>query len=288
MKRIGIIANCRKEHAPGVLAVVSRKAEALGLVLVACDETGDHLPNAERVNPDSFGNRIDALMALGGDGTMLRAVRLLGGADKPVIGVNLGSLGFMTSVTEEQADRAVDALASGTFEVSERSMLDCRVTRKGAKQGAYTALNDVVIGWGTSSRVIVLDVSVNGEDVTSYVCDGLIVSTPTGSTGHSLSAWGPIMHPESPVILLNVICPHTLSARPLVLPEKCDIAVRVAQIPAKKTLLLSADGQGELPLEQGDVVEVRRHPQRVRFIHLRDYSYFSVLRQKLHWRGSNT
>ncbi len=288
MKRIGIVANCRKEHAAGVLAGIARKAGSLGMALVACDETADYLPGVERVSADAFGKGIDALMALGGDGTMLRAVRLLGGADKPVIGVNLGSLGFMTSVTEEQADRAVDALASGDYAVSQRSMLDCRVTRNGANLGSYTALNDVVIGWGTSSRVIVLDVSINGEDVTSYVCDGLIVSTPTGSTGHSLSAWGPIMHPESPVLLLNVICPHTLSARPLVLPEDHVIAVRVAQIPAGKKLLLSADGQGELPLEQGDVVEVKRHPQRVRFIHLHDYSYFSVLRQKLHWRGSNT
>jgi NAD+ kinase len=212
-------------------------------------------------------------------------VRALNGADKPVLGVNLGSLGFLTSVTEEELDRALDVLQKGSFTTSVRSIADCRLIRGSKELGRYRALNDAVIGWGTSSRVNTLALDVDEEQVASYACDGLIVSTPTGSTGHSLSAGGPILTPDSPCFVVSPICPHTLSNRPLVVSDQRTITVHVAK--ALGRLVLSVDGQEELAIEQGDRLEVRRSPQSVRFVHLPGYSYFSVLRQKLLWRGSS-
>ncbi len=287
MKRIGVVANCRKEHAGTVLRQLSEWAESHGLSLVVCDETAELLPVAEQVSPEKLAGQVEAIMALGGDGTMLRTVHLLTDADTPVIGVNLGSLGFMTSVTEDELERAVQVLVNDEYVVSTRSLIDSRIFRGDQELFSYTSLNDIVVGWGTTSRVSTLGLTIDGEDVARYACDGMIVSTPTGSTGHSLSAWGPIVHPESPVLLVNVICPHTLSARPLVLSDASRISIRVVTIQQNKRLLLSADGQAECALEQGDRVEVARNPQPVRFLHLPEYSYFTVLRHKLHWFGLN-
>lgn len=268
-----------------MLARLAAKAAAVGLELYTCDATGRLLKGARKVSPSVFVRKIDVLMALGGDGTVLRAVRMLGGSDKPVLGVNLGSLGFLTSVTEGHLDHALDVLRKGRFTTSTRSIAECRLFRGKRQVASYRGLNDVVVGWGISSRVNTLSVSVDGEPVAVYVCDGLIVSTPTGSTGHSLSAGGPILHPSSPSFVLNIICPHTLSNRPLVVSDKSRIAVHVVK--AQKKLLLSVDGQEGCAVQQGDRLEVRRFGKPARFVHLPGYSYFSVLRQKLNWRGSN-
>lgn len=286
MKRIGVVANCRKPHASAVLQRLSARAASLGMELyTSCGEEGGLIPGATAVSETALAETADVVMALGGDGTVLRAARILAGSDKPVLGVNLGSLGFLTSVTEENLDAALAALAKGEFTTSTRSVAECSVVRGSQVVGRYRALNDVVIGWGESSRVITLDVALDGEPVASYNCDGLIVSTPTGSTGHSLSAGGPILHPNSPCFVVTLICPHTLSNRPLVVSDHSVIVVSVAK--TMKHVLLSVDGQEELAVRQDDRLEIRRAENGVRFIHLAGYSYFSVLRQKLLWRGSS-
>jgi NAD+ kinase len=262
-----------------------RRATELKLKVVSFGETARLLPQAVRVAPDRFARRIDALIALGGDGTMLHAAHLLRGSDTPVLGVNLGNLGFLTSVTESELERGLDIVARGGYEISIRAMAECAVYRHRKKLGVYRALNDIVVGWGRSTRIITLGVALDDEQITSYRCDGLIVSTPTGTTAHSLSAGGPILHPVSNVLLINVLCPHTLSARPIVVPDRSVITVTVTETP--KTLLLSVDGQNELPVRQGDRLVIRRSPQSIRFIHLPGYSYFAVLRHKLQWRGSS-
>jgi NAD+ kinase len=284
MKRIGVIANRLKPDAPAVLTRLAAKAGALDMRLLTTGDTAALLPGARVVPEDQLVNEIDALVALGGDGTMLRAVRSLGGADIPVVGVNLGSLGFMTSVPQENAERALDVLADGHYTTSARAIASCRVHR-GSAAHEYRALNDIVLGWGASSRVVTIKLSIDNEEVTSYVCDGLILSTPTGSTGHSLSTGGPILHPETPAFVISVICPHALGHRPLVIPDQSRISVQIVEAPKK--LLLSVDGQEEQPVEEGDRLEVARSPHSVRFFHLPGYSYFSVLRQKLHWSGSS-
>ena len=285
MKCIGIIANTTKPRAPEVLARVAARCRDLGLGVLTCEASSALLPDAEHLSPADFLARIDVLMACGGDGTMLRAVRLLNRHDVPVLGVNLGSLGFMTSVPEQEAERAVEVLAEGSFTTSRRTLAHARLYREDACLAEYHALNDLVIGWGASSRVVTLTVELDGVEVTAYKCDGLILSTPTGSTGHSLSAGGPILHPETPAFVISLMCPHTLSSRPLVLPDDKTVSVTVSD--ADKTLLLSVDGQEGHDLEQGDRLEITRSPTGVRFIHLPGYNYFSVLRQKLGWRGSH-
>ena len=285
MKTLGIIANCSKAEARGVLARLAQSSRAKGLKLVSCGDTARLLPGCRRVSPAQLGTGIDALIALGGDGTLLHAAHLLGDVDCPILGVNIGALGFLTSVTSTELDGAIEALARGQYSISSRSALQC-VARRGRRAlGTFRALNDVVVGWGRSSRIITVDAHVGAERIASYRCDGLILSTPTGSTGHSLSAGGPIVHPEAAALLLNVICPHTLSARPLVLPDHARVSLTITS--AARPLLLSVDGQEELTLQQGDRLEVQRNPRSVRFIHLPEYSYFSVLRQKLQWRGSS-
>lgn len=286
MKRIGIIANKQKAHAQTVLQRLADKAKEKQLRILTTADAASLLPGAEQVAPEALAQSADVVLALGGDGTMLNAVRLIDGAETPVLGVNLGSLGFMTSVTEDELEHAIDVLAAGNYSISERSLLSCAVHRDGSAMAHFLALNDIVVGWGRSSRALTLGLSIDEEEVAQYLCDGLIVATPTGSTGHSLSSGGPIIHPLAPVFNINVICPHTLSARPLVLPDQCAIAVQVSDIPDNKRPLLSADGQGELELAIGDIVHIRRHTGCARFIHLPEYRYFGVLRQKLHWRGS--
>jgi NAD+ kinase len=284
IQRLGVIANCGKDHAPAVLRRLAGSAKALGIRLFTCDQTSRLLPEARRVAPQRLASIVDAVIAMGGDGTLLHAVHLLG-RDRPVLGVNLGKLGFLTSATEEQIEEGLGVLASGDYRVSTRSMLECAVRRGDKRIGLFLAMNDIVVGWGQSSRIIEVEAALGRDQITSYRCDGLIVSTPTGSTGHSLSAGGPILHPESRAIMLNVICPHTLSNRPVVLPD--DVALTLRVTAAARPLLLAADGQEELRVRQGDSLRVRRSSRVVRLVLLPGHNYFAVLRHKLQWRGSS-
>lgn len=283
MKVLGVIANCAKDKAPVVLSRLRLKAESLGLRVLADKATAKLMGSNSSATPLDVAQQADTLMVLGGDGSMLRAVRDLEGRDIPLIGVNLGALGFMTSVPEENLERALDCLVLNQFTTSLRLMLDASLLRKGVSIGSYRALNDVLLSSGI--RVGTYRMTVDGQDVGDFVCDGLIVSTPTGSTGHSLSAGGPILLPTAQAVVVELICPHTLSTRPLVIPSDSFVEVKVVERAVSATL--AVDGQVGQPLEIGDIVRIRRSPHRVRFIHLPGYDYFSVLRQKLHWRGSN-
>ncbi|MBT3192060.1 MAG: NAD(+)/NADH kinase [Verrucomicrobia bacterium] len=284
MKTLGVIANCSKPRAASVLRALAEHAGELGLVLRASGETAMNLPGIQDEALEDVFEASDAIVALGGDGTMLRAVRERKTFNTPLIGVNIGSLGFMTSVAEQDLRAALECLRDETFVVSERCVAECSVSQAGGP-GRYFALNDVVVNSGQSRRVITLDVAVGGHPVTSYVCDGLIVSTPTGSTGHSLSAGGPILTPDTEAFVISLICPHTLSSRPLVVPDTSEIRICVGGQSGEARL--SVDGQVGLTLGNGSSVVVKRSAENVRFLHLPDYDYFDVLRQKLRWRGSN-
>jgi NAD+ kinase len=222
---------------------------------------------------------------MGGDGTVLYTARALHGSDVPVMGINLGSLGFLTGVSDAEMGQALQAIADKNYKVSMRDVAECRIYAGGKEVGMDPALNDVVLGWGASSRIVTLKLSIDGEAVSSFMCDGMIVSTPTGSTGHSLSSGGPILHPGIGGFGINVICPHTLSSRPLVVPNSSLIEIDV--VGAAKELILSIDGQDEYKVEQGGRIVICRSSHPVKFLQLPDFSYFSVLAQKLHWRGSS-
>ena len=285
MKKIGVIVNTKRPRAEGVLAELRQLAGEYGFALYAEDASMAETLGAEHLPVVSFAQQVDVALALGGDGTVLYTARALHGSGIPIMGINLGSLGFLTSVGDTEMAAALDAIANQSCKISERDVAECRIFQNGMLVGENSSLNDIVLGWGASSRIVTLKLSIDGEPVGSFMCDGMMVSTPTGSTGHSLSAGGPILHPGIGGFGINVICPHTLSSRPLVVPNSSLIEIEV--IHAAKELILSIDGQDEFQVEQGGRIEIRRSPHQVRFLQLQDHSYFSVLAQKLHWRGSS-
>ena len=285
MKNIGVIVNTKRPRAEGILSELRRLAEGHGFKLFAENAEMAGILGAEHLPVEYFSRNVDLALAMGGDGTVLYTARALHGSDIPIMGINLGSLGFLTSVADTDMAAALDALAGESLRVSERDVAECRIFSNEKELGVEPALNDVVLGWGASSRIVTLKLLIDSEPVGSFMCDGMMVSTPTGSTGHSLSAGGPILHPGICGFGINVICPHTLSSRPLVIPNSSLIEIEVVN--AAKELILSIDGQDEYKVEQGGKIEIRKSPHQTRFLQLQDHSYFSVLAQKLHWRGSS-
>lgn len=286
--KIGIFANLAKAAAASTLAELAAASRDLDLQLVACDkETARLAPGAKLVSPSRLGKAVDLLLSLGGDGTVLQSVRALNGAETPILGINLGNLGFLTSVPDTHAVKALRTLAAGSYQTVAYPLLEARLLRGTRRRRIVCAraLNDIVMGWGTSPRATMIEVEVDRQPVASFVCDGIIVATPVGSTGHALSAGGPILHRETAAIVLEPICPHTLSNRPVVLPSDRMVSLRLAD--KRKKLLLSVDGQTHGWLEAGDVLEIRTNRQAARFVQLPGYSWFQLLSQKLHWRGSS-
>jgi NAD+ kinase len=224
--------------------------------------------------------QVDALIVLGGDGTLLSMARAVGDLGVPILGVNLGQLGFLTATTLDEMLPALEALVAGDLAVEERMLLRARLIRGGQVVGEYGALNDVVITKSAMSRIINLAVSVDGRHATAYRADGLIISTPTGSTAYNLSAGGPILFPTMDAVVLTPIAPHTLGNRPIVLPgaQRIDVTLR-----ADQEVMLTMDGQVGVPLRERDTVEVRKAAARIRLLRFDQKDFFSVLRTKLKW-----
>lgn len=236
-----------------------------------------------QVSAASLAKRSDLLLCLGGDGTLLAAVRLTAPLGKPVLGVNLGGLGYMTAFGADQALDAADAVLTGRLREERRSMLSVQAWRGRRKLGERLALNDVVLARSGSGRMARLQTRINGAAVAAFKADGLIIATPTGSTAYALSVGGPIIACNTPVLLLAPISPHALSNRPLVLPEDALIEVGVpAEGPA---LSLTADGDRPLALRAGDRVLLRRAKVQARLLQPPDHDPWRVLREKLGWHG---
>ena len=232
----------------------------------------------------SLARAVDLLVVFGGDGTMLSAARSVSGLPTPILGVNIGSLGFLTAV---QSSRLADELPNiwkGDFTIEERSLIE-GTGQVAGDQLFQVALNDFVVSRGATSRLIELEVSVNGEPLTNYRCDGLIVSSPTGSTAYSLAAGGAIVNPTAPVLTVTPICPHTLSNRSVIV--SIDSVVEVKVLSQKLEIFLTADGQVQIPLFAGNKIQVRKSTKSVRLLRLPNSSFFQTLRQKLNWSGSN-
>lgn len=214
---------------------------------------------------------------------MLRVAREIAGSSTPMLGVNIGGLGFLTAVPSVQIERALKLVWRGQFKFEKRALIEATATCNG-RLIRETALNDIVISRGVTSRLIELDVDVDGDPLSRYRGDGLIVSSPTGSTAYSLASGGAVVFPTADVFALTPICPHTLSNRSLILP--LDASIRVKAISPRPATLLSADGDVVSELESGEVVTIRRSRRAVRLMHLADSSFFEALRRKLHWRGA--
>jgi NAD+ kinase len=284
MKRIGLIVNHGKPTAANMARTLVQLARKLGLELLTSAETAAVAGGGQVCAVESFPGRVDAVVVLGGDGTMLNAAHRLQGSGVPMMGLNLGDLGYLTSVDATRIEEALVCLREERITVSRRAALANVIERtNGDRVVTVDALNDLVVSRGASGRAVRLELSLDGIFVTTYTCDGIIVSTPTGSTAYALSAGGPIVMPGTAALVVAVICPHTLSSRPLVVPDSSTVAIRVAKSAAP--LVASVDGQDDFTLEQGERVEVRRSPRDVPVIHLPDYDGYSVLDRKLGWGG---
>lgn len=223
------------------------------------------------------------IIALGGDGTILNIVREMGTRMVPIFGVNLGGLGFLTEVKANELERALKDLVAKKYSVEKRMVLQAKVRRGGKVIAAYKGLNDVVITNGALARVIELEVMIDKEYVTSYIADGLIFSTPTGSTAYSLSSGGPIVHPAAKAIIMTPNSPHTLTNRPIVVPD--DRVLKAKVLSSESGVILTIDGQVGLTLKDKDIVEVKKSTSSARLVLLDKESYFSILRRKLSWGG---
>ena len=284
MKRVGVIINPKRARAENTLEQLRAAALRHGWELV-CDQ----LEMAERLSASSmevgsFANEVDLVLALGGDGTVLYAAHALMGSSVPVLGINLGRLGFLTAVAEDELAEVLDQVALGDYELHEREGALATWHSVDGQTEQWPALNDVVIGWGGSSRIIKLELEVDQEPVGQFSCDGIIISTATGSTGHALSNGGPIMHPAIRGFGISVICPHTLGSRPMVVPNRSRI--EVALMRCHKELLLSVDGQDCRTMKQGDRLIIERYAVPLHMVQLPGHSYFHTLAQKLNWQGS--
>lgn len=284
IKRVGILANSEKVACADVVKQAASLIVSAGRKIYTDPVTAPWTGDKAKVCPDlmSLTRAVDLVLVFGGDGTMLRAAREMAGSKTPILGVNIGSLGFLTAVPSDELAPALKRIWRGEFTYESRALLQATAQCQG-RSFNETALNDIVISRGIASRLIELEVRVDGDLLTRYRCDGLILSSPTGSTAYSLAAGGAVVFPTAEVLEITPICPHTLSNRSLILPSTARIEVKV--ISPKPATILSADGQVMSELSVGDLVNIQRSRRTVRLMHLAGSSFCETLRRKLHWRG---
>ena len=279
--RVGVVGHRGYAGLPGILGTLLDIAPSLGLTLAFEDELWEIAEDGDRLKDP---HQIDALVTLGGDGTLLRGARFLNGYSIPILGINLGRLGFLTSCSGEEFELGVRRFAAGDFMSEARMALwSATLDRNGAERCNWLSLNDVVLHKGGFARVVKFAVYVDDELIGTYSADGLVLSTPTGSTGYSLSAGGPIVVPTVESIVLTPVSPHTLAMRPLVLPPQVEVKVRGDDGPLE--LLVTIDGQVGTTFTAGETLVVRRAPNPVHIVRFPGTTFFSRMRRKLGWGG---
>lgn len=280
MNRLGLVINMDKENvfnlARDIIDWLEKKGCQVFLNYKECQVLGREdlcYPRGE------FCENVDCILVLGGDGTLLNTARILAPSGIPLFGVNFGQLGFLTEVEIADVVPSLEKLLAGQFTIEERMMLEAAVSRDGQIINKYICLNDVVITKGAFSRLIYLETFINGEYVETYPADGLIVSTPTGSTAYSLSAGGPLVEPNLELMLITPICPHTLYARPMVVSSEEEIKVHL--ISNQGEVMLTLDGQHGISIKQGDEIIVKKSTCKARLLKLRQRTFFKVVREKM-------
>jgi NAD+ kinase len=282
IRNVGLIVKRDNPRALEIACELSAWLRSRRLVALAEEDLAHEL-NARPLSADELARRADLITVLGGDGTLLGIARLIGNRETPILGINLGGLGFLTQATIEEARGSLERVLAGECQVDRRIMLEASVVN-GARPKAggrmLPALNDAVIAKRALGTMLEIEVSADHKPFCSYRADGLIVATPTGSTAYALSAGGPIVFPTLDVLVLAPICPHTLSNRPVVLPDTCELEIRVrtGKLPAALTL----DGQEMVPLGPEDAVRIRKSRNVVALIRS-THPYFEIWRDKLHW-----
>ncbi|MFL5495077.1 MAG: NAD(+)/NADH kinase [Gemmatimonadales bacterium] len=278
--KVGVVGNPRYHDLRAVLEHVAEQAPERGIILYTEERLGKFW---DRDVPVFEGVDLDALVTFGGDGTLLRGARLLGARETPILGVNLGRVGFLTTATRQTLDPALDALVAGRYVTERRVALQAEIKDgEGNGRALQMAMNDIAVHKGGVARVVRVNVFIQGENVGPYSADGIIVATPTGSTAYSLSAGGPIVVPGVEAMVVTPIAAHTLAVRPLVVPSSYRIVIQ-PMVGWSEDLLVSFDGQTGTTLAPGESVDVRRADHRVCLIRLGGDGFFGRMRQKLHW-----
>jgi NAD+ kinase len=281
LKKVGIYA--KKNH-PDVEQIASDICERFKLAQVEVlleDSLAEQVGQVSGYAGEEIPELVDLIIVLGGDGTLISVARLIGERNIPIVGVNLGQLGFLTEITCDELSEMLARLLADDYQVSDRMMIDALIHRNGQVVGTFTVLNDIVINKGALARIIDMETYVDGRYLTCYKADGLIVSTPTGSTGYNLAAGGPIIYPDINSLLISPICPHMLTNRPIMVWSRSVIEIDVKF--ENDVVFFTADGQVGRKLLPGDRVEVRRSKSRTRLVTSPSKDYFEILRTKLNW-----
>ncbi|MEI6667605.1 MAG: NAD(+)/NADH kinase [Acidobacteriota bacterium] len=285
--RVGIVAKPGLTDTAVELDAVTAWLDARGIESVVEDETSNmaDLRSRPRASRDQLPYRVDLMLVFGGDGTLLGMADRIAQADLeiPILGVNFGTLGFLTEIAASELFPSLEAALDGTALIEPRMMLQSRVERAGHPDVDRVVLNDVAVTGGSLSRIVEFSVSISGDFVARFNADGLIISSPTGSTAYNLSAGGPIVHPAVDALVLTPIAPHALTNRPIVIPATADVAVQPILQRAGDEAFVTFDGQSGVQLENADVVHIQRARRPMRLVRGSARSYYDVLRRKLRW-----
>ncbi len=286
VKRIGLFGNPRKEDLPPAVASISQLCAKHGVSLTASSDLKNSLDDSISLLPNpELVKAVDVVIAFGGDGTMLRAARVLGQTGVPLLGINLGSLGYLTDVPLGELEAAVLALIQGDYHLDTRSRVYCNVYRADKFFATTSALNDLVVNMGPLPRALDMELILDGDSLGPFLGDGVIISTPTGSTAYNLSAGGPICHSEVPCLLVAPICPHSLGMRPLIISKNTTIELLLHE--TGEGAVLTADGQKTHILANGDRLEFREADHEVTLVKFLHSTFYRVMRHKLNWGGPN-
>ncbi len=281
---VGLIMNYKKEKTRETACRIIDWLNSKKVKVYIEGNKGKEIGKEELNCPtEKFLKNVDLIISLGGDGTLLRAARLVAAEDIPVFGVNLGGLGFLTQIGIDDLEKSLEKLYRERYFLDERMMLNCIVKRREEEIKKFTALNDVVIGKGAFARIISLATYVNNDYVITYSADGLVVSTSTGSTAYSLSAGGPIVNPSINSIMLTPICPHTLSARPFIIGENDQVKIKLES--SEEKVMVTIDGQEGFVLKSKDEVIIKKSDHKAQLITFKEKSFYAILREKLRWSG---
>jgi NAD+ kinase len=280
-RKVGLVLKKQEDRVRSVVGEVIPWLQVRGVEVFIDSASACQCPvDATFVRPEELVRQVDAVIVLGGDGTLLYAARLIGANGIPILGINLGSLGFLTEVKLDEMYIAIELLISGQYRWEERVLLNVEVVRDENVAAQYLALNDAVINKGALARIIELEICVNAQPVLFTRSDGLIVSTPTGSTAYSLAAGGPILYPTLDAFIIAPICPHTLTNRPLVIPDRDVVEVRLHR---GADVMLTVDGQVGMPLQPGECLRIRRAQSTMKLVLPFGSTFFKLLREKLRW-----
>lgn len=286
ISKIGIIANIEKPNAAEYTIRLQKWIQSMGLEAFLESALAARIGQAPGYDRDELASQVDLVVVFGGDGTLLMAARSMCRHDTPILGINLGTFGFLTVVNLNEMFNALEMILKGEYRIEHRMMLDAIVLRNREEVGKYTVLNDAVVNRGNVFRLLELETVVDDEYLTTYKADGLIVSTPTGSTAYSLSAGGPIVFAKHDCIIVNPICPHTLTNRPIILPDTS--VFRVAIWSGEGEASLTLDGQISFQLNPGDIIVLKKSKYFTRLIVSPHRDYLEILRSKLGWGGLPT